>query len=362
MAQRSRIHVESRVRSAAPDGHQHKSRPQPTPRSRRTDGNTLPLVDSLDTKPTRTPLTGARTAINDLQLSGCSVSRSAIGSDLRRHEQERHRAPVAVRGMFALRRPPVHLPLGGSASLVWEMRRAPPAIGPSIAAERFDHRGAGVASRAAKWMNLCARTSAGFAGAPSVQPGWGSPALLEASGAGEGRRVGCARVADLHPSRGQPARTTILTRMWARMHCPVQIRAPSRCRGEWVPPVLPEGADPGFAAGAPLTVLPNARRCSWAWRALPGLPVREHHGAHAEVVQVVLDARFAVTAVGGDGAQPGRRRRRLGGMGRATAMSTTLRPGAYTTRHSWPAGAHRPADSICAYPRTGPGPTPPAPP
>jgi hypothetical protein len=56
---------------------------------------------------------------------------------------------------------------------------------------------------------------------------------------------------------------------------------------------------------------------------------RDHHGAHAELVQVVLDAGFAVAAVGGDGARaaPGAgddsadRRgesRRVGGFPRST--------------------------------------------
>ena len=69
-----------------------------------------------------------------------------------------------------------------------------------------------------------------------------------------------------------------------------------------IAPVLPfEGADSGIAAGAPLdhaairpavfVVLAGVAGSALAW---------DHHGAHAELVQVVLDAGLAVAAVGGD--------------------------------------------------------------
>ncbi|MCU1629484.1 MAG: Site-specific integrase [Pseudonocardia sp.] len=57
-----------------------------------------------------------------------------------------------------------------------------------------------------------------------------------------------------------------------------------------------------------LTVLRNARRCSWAWRSLPGLPLWDHQGAHAEGVQVVVHRGFAIAAVGGDRTRPPGRR------------------------------------------------------
>src|SRR5215213_8034707 len=76
-----------------------------------------------------------------------------------------------------------------------------------------------------------------------------------------------------------------------------------------VPAVLPfEGADPGLATGPPLHC--SAERpavfvglASLAGSALAG----DHHGADAELVQVVLDAGLAVAAIGGDGprAPPG---------------------------------------------------------
>src|SRR5258706_3799941 len=76
--------------------------------------------------------------------------------------------------------------------------------------------------------------------------------------------------------RGQVARAAILTRLWARIPCPVQIRAPSvpsrRLRSQPYPrlrvlirPSLPVRH---------FTVRRNAGRCSAAWRSLPGLPLR----------------------------------------------------------------------------------------
>src|SRR4051795_9155137 len=72
-----------------------------------------------------------------------------------------------------------------------------------------------------------------------------------------------------------------------------------------VPPVLPfEGADPGFAAGPPLDGAPERSAVFVGLAGLAGSALaRDHHGAHAELVQVVLDAGFAVAAVGGDGAR-----------------------------------------------------------
>src|SRR3712207_5278393 len=51
-------------------------------------------------------------------------------------------------------------------------------------------------------------------------------------------------------------------------------------------------------------VLRNAGRCSAAWRALPGRPLRDDDGAYSEVVQGIVDAFLAVAAVSGDGARP----------------------------------------------------------
>src|ERR671919_863439 len=69
-----------------------------------------------------------------------------------------------------------------------------------------------------------------------------------------------------------------------------------------VPPVASfEGADAGFAAGAPFDR--SAERAA-VFVGLAGLAgsalAGDHHGAHPELVQLVLDAGFAVAAVGGD--------------------------------------------------------------
>src|SRR5690349_5583744 len=97
-----------------------------------------------------------------------------------------------------------------------------------------------------------------------------------------------------------------------------------------VPAVAPlERADPAFTAGAPLDGSPESgpvfdglsRRAGCAFTGY-------HHGAHAEVVQGVLDTFLAVAAVGGDGARgaagalgdPRDRGRQLWGVGRVACL------------------------------------------
>src|SRR3954453_16044480 len=78
-----------------------------------------------------------------------------------------------------------------------------------------------------------------------------------------------------------------------------------------VPPVLSfEGADPGFAAGAPLHGSAERPAVFVGLAGLAGSALAgNHHGPDAEIVQVVLDAGLAVAAIGGDGprAAPGSR-------------------------------------------------------
>ena len=78
-----------------------------------------------------------------------------------------------------------------------------------------------------------------------------------------------------------------------------------------------------------LIVRRNAGRCSSARRAWEGLPLRGITTvAHAQIVQVVLDAFLAVAAVGGDGARrapgalgdPFHRRRQLRRVGRVAHL------------------------------------------
>src|SRR5260370_13109644 len=93
-------------------------------------------------------------------------------------------------------------------------------------------------------------------------------------------------------------------RLCARSPYPVQVRTASvpyrRVRSQpywrWSVLILPS------LPVRHLTARRKAGRCSVAWRALPGLPLRDDHLADAQVVQVVFDGLLAVAAVGGDGA------------------------------------------------------------
>jgi hypothetical protein len=96
-----------------------------------------------------------------------------------------------------------------------------------------------------------------------------------------------------------------LTRLWARMPWPVQIRTPSSPSAGAVPAILPfEGADPGFAAGPPFE--DSAERAAvfvglagFAGSALAGDHHRAHAVADASHADTVLVRHLAHTAVRG---------------------------------------------------------------
>ena len=123
----------------------------------------------------------------------------------------------------------------------------------------------------------------------------------------------------------------ILTRLWARTAVPGPDPGPVEViEAAAVPAVLPfEGADAGFAAGAPLHCSAERRAVLAGLAGLAGFALaRDDYRAHAELVQVVLDRGLAVAAVGGHGARappgapddPTDGRGELGRVGRVAAF------------------------------------------
>jgi len=99
----------------------------------------------------------------------------------------------------------------------------------------------------------------------------------------------------------QAARVAILTRLWARTPCPVQIRAPSRSsRRLRSHPYLRSRVL--MRASLPVRHFTVLRHVD-----LPGLAgfalARDHHCADTEFVQVVVPGGLAVPTVGGHGAR-----------------------------------------------------------